>query len=225
MSCHCHANLSINLQSYIILEIDLNALEKEARQEFEAEKSQGAGGSGAGGMMEIDGMEDDYDYYELQANRQDRMKSRAKPFCRLPFHPSMIQRTRKHAGPQFGEEAGDVLAKLVGYLNIDIKKINRLSSTVCAQKYIQNKHLDKQFNVSEQDLDYNQAIPDNVVVFDKKKNAIYSVDGYITAVGFVDPENQHKRNWKKNIIQMLMIQTELHWLKNQKHLEQKAALT
>ncbi|KAA6367408.1 MAG: hypothetical protein EZS28_037065, partial [Streblomastix strix] len=34
-------------------------------------------------------------------------------------------------------------------------------------------------------------------VFDKKKNAIYSVDGYTTAVGFGDPEHQHKRNWKK----------------------------
>ncbi|KAA6356236.1 MAG: hypothetical protein EZS28_048238, partial [Streblomastix strix] len=31
----------------------------------------------------------------------------------------------------------------------------------------------------------------------KKKNAIYSVDGYTTAVGFGDPEHQHKRNWKK----------------------------
>ncbi|KAA6363788.1 MAG: hypothetical protein EZS28_040685, partial [Streblomastix strix] len=30
-----------------------------------------------------------------------------------------------------------------------------------------------------------------------KKNAIYSVNGYTTAVGFGDPEHQHKRNWKK----------------------------
>ncbi|KAA6329232.1 MAG: hypothetical protein EZS28_053629, partial [Streblomastix strix] len=30
-----------------------------------------------------------------------------------------------------------------------------------------------------------------------KKNAIYSVDGYTTAVGFGDPEHLHKRNWKK----------------------------
>ncbi|KAA6356850.1 MAG: hypothetical protein EZS28_047624, partial [Streblomastix strix] len=67
--------------------LDLNQIEKEARQELEAEKGQGAGGSGAGGMMDIDGMEDDYDYYESQASRQDRMKSRAKPFGRLPFHP------------------------------------------------------------------------------------------------------------------------------------------
>ncbi|KAA6367909.1 MAG: hypothetical protein EZS28_036564, partial [Streblomastix strix] len=51
----------------------------EARQEFEAEKGQGSDGSGAGGMMDIDGMEDDYDYYESQAARQDRLKSRAKP--------------------------------------------------------------------------------------------------------------------------------------------------
>ncbi|KAA6353796.1 MAG: hypothetical protein EZS28_050678 [Streblomastix strix] len=53
--------------------LNLNALEKEAREEFEAERSQGAGG--AGGLMEVDGMEDDYDYYESQAARQDRMKS------------------------------------------------------------------------------------------------------------------------------------------------------
>ncbi|KAA6371755.1 MAG: hypothetical protein EZS28_032718 [Streblomastix strix] len=109
----------------------------------------------------------------------------------------MIQRTRKHAGPQFREEAGDVLATLVGYLNRDIKKINRLSFAVSAQKYINDKHLGKRFNVLEQDLDDNVATPDNVVVFDKKKNAIYSVDGYTTAVGFGDPEHQHKRNWKK----------------------------
>ncbi|KAA6366455.1 MAG: hypothetical protein EZS28_038018 [Streblomastix strix] len=169
--------------------------EKNARREFEAEK--GASGSGAGGMMDIDGMEDDYDYYESQAARQDRLKSRAKPFDRLPFHPSMIQRTRKHAGPQFREEAGDVLATLVGYLNRDIKKINRLSSAVSAQKYVNDKHLGKRFSVSEQDLDDNVATPDNVVVFDKKKNTIYSIDGYTTAVGFGDPEHQHKRNWKK----------------------------
>ncbi|KAA6390860.1 MAG: hypothetical protein EZS28_013612 [Streblomastix strix] len=150
-------------------EFDLKQIEKEAREEFEAEKSQGAGGQG---MMEVDGMDDDYDYYESQSERQDRMKSRAKPFGRLPFHPSMIQGTRKHAGPQFREEAGDVLATLVGYLNRDIKKI-------------------------KQDLDDNLATPDNVVVFDKKKNAIYSVDGYTTAVGFGDPEHLHKRNWKK----------------------------
>ncbi|KAA6404179.1 MAG: hypothetical protein EZS28_000288 [Streblomastix strix] len=104
------------------------------------------------------------------------MKSRAKPFGRLPFHPSMIQRTRKHGGPQFREEARDVLATLVGYLNRDIKKIR---------------------SILEQDLDDNQVTSDNVFVFDKKKNAIYAVDGYTTAVGFGDPEHQHKRNWKK----------------------------
>ncbi|KAA6394182.1 MAG: hypothetical protein EZS28_010288 [Streblomastix strix] len=156
--------------------IDLNELEKEARQEFETEKCQGAGGAGGQCLMEVDGMEDNYDYYESQVTGQDRMKSRAKPFGRLPFHLSMIQRTRKHGGPQFREEAGDVLATLVGYLNGDIKKIN---------------------SVLGQDLDDNQAIPDNVIVFDKKKNAIYSVDDYTTAVGFGDPEHQHKRNWKK----------------------------
>ncbi|KAA6399574.1 MAG: hypothetical protein EZS28_004896 [Streblomastix strix] len=147
--------------------------------------------------MEVEGMEDDYDQYESQANRQDKMKSRAKPFDRLPFHPSMIQTTRKHAGPQFRQEASDVLATLVGYLNRDIKKIIRLSSAVSAKKYIDDKHLGKRFNVLEQDLDDNEATPDNVVVFDKKKNAIYSVDGYTTTVGFGDPEHQHKRNWKK----------------------------
>ncbi|KAA6396636.1 MAG: hypothetical protein EZS28_007837 [Streblomastix strix] len=90
-------------------EIDFKQIEKEAREEFEAEKSQGA----VGGLKEIDEMDDNYDYYESQANRQDRMKSRVKPFGRLPFHPSMIQRTRKHAGPQFREEAGEVLSILV----------------------------------------------------------------------------------------------------------------
>ncbi|KAA6375738.1 MAG: hypothetical protein EZS28_028735, partial [Streblomastix strix] len=95
-------------------------------RELEAERSSGASGqSGAdGGLMEIDGMDDDYDYYESQPARQDRMKSRAKTFDRLPFHPSMIQRTRKHEGPQFRNEAGVDLALLAGYLNRDIKKIN-----------------------------------------------------------------------------------------------------
>ncbi|KAA6397873.1 MAG: hypothetical protein EZS28_006601 [Streblomastix strix] len=179
-------------------ELDFNQIVKEARQEFEAEKSyQGSGGAGGQGLMEVDGMEDDYDYYESQATRQDTMKSRAKPFGMLPIHPSMIQRTRKHAGPQFREDAGDVLATLVGYLNRDVKKINRLSSAVSAQKYINDKHLGKRFNVLEYDLDDNEATPDNGVVFDKKNNAIYSVDGYTTAVGFGDQEHQHKRNLKK----------------------------
>ncbi|KAA6393331.1 MAG: hypothetical protein EZS28_011142 [Streblomastix strix] len=165
-------------------EFDLKQIEKEARENFEAEKSQqGSCSAGGQGLMEVDGMEDDYDYYESQANRQDRMKSRAKSFDRLPFHPNMFQRTRKHVGPQFREEAGNVLATLVGYLNRDIKKIIRLSSGVSAQKQIQDKHLDKRFSVLEQDLD--------------DYNAIYSVDGYTTAVGFGDPEHQHKRNWKK----------------------------
>ncbi|KAA6390905.1 MAG: hypothetical protein EZS28_013568 [Streblomastix strix] len=153
----------------------LDQEEINARKEFEAEKSQqGSGGAGGQGLMEVDGMDDDYDYYESQANRQDSMKSRAKP-----------------------EEAGDVLATLVGYLNRDIKKINRLSSAVSAQQYIQDKHLGKRFSLLEQYLDDNQATPDNVVVFDKKKNAIYSVNDYTTAVKFGDPEHQHKRNWKK----------------------------
>ncbi|KAA6388367.1 MAG: hypothetical protein EZS28_016103 [Streblomastix strix] len=50
-------------------EFDLNQIEKEARQEFDAEKSQGVGG--AGGKLDIDGMEDDYDYYESQAAKLD----------------------------------------------------------------------------------------------------------------------------------------------------------
>ncbi|KAA6394199.1 MAG: hypothetical protein EZS28_010273 [Streblomastix strix] len=159
-------------------EFDLNQIEKEARQEFEAERSYGAGelSSAGGGLIEIDGMVDDYDYYESQSTRQDRMKPRAKAFRTLPFHPSMIQRTRKNGGPQFREEAVGVHATLIVNLNRDIKKIN---------------------SVSEQDLDDNAATPDNVVVYDKKRNAIYSVYGYSTAVGFGDPEHQHKRNWKK----------------------------
>lgn len=49
--------------------------------------------------MEIDGEEDDYDYYESQAARNDRIKARAKYFGTLPFYPSLIQRTRIHAVP------------------------------------------------------------------------------------------------------------------------------
>ncbi|KAA6394890.1 MAG: hypothetical protein EZS28_009586, partial [Streblomastix strix] len=72
--------------------IDFNALQKEVREEFEAEKSQqGSGGAGGQGLMEIDGMEDDYDSYEQNPARQNGMKQRAKPFGRLPLHPSMIQ--------------------------------------------------------------------------------------------------------------------------------------
>ncbi|KAA6403022.1 MAG: hypothetical protein EZS28_001450 [Streblomastix strix] len=126
--------------------------------------------------MEIDGMKDDYDYYESQAARQNRMKQRTKSFGKLPFHPSMSQRTRKHGCPQFREKVGDVLATLVGYQNREFKRI---------------------YSVSEQDLDDNVATTDNVVVYENKKNAIYSVDGYTTAVGFGDPGHQHKRNWKK----------------------------
>ncbi|KAA6366452.1 MAG: hypothetical protein EZS28_038021 [Streblomastix strix] len=86
------------------------------------------------------------------------MKSRTKPFGRLPFHPSMIQRTRKLGSPQFREETGDVLA-----------------------------------TIQEQDLDDKEATSDNAVVYDKKKNVIYSVDGYTTAVGFGDKDHQHKK--------------------------------
>ncbi|KAA6381591.1 MAG: hypothetical protein EZS28_022881, partial [Streblomastix strix] len=98
-----------------------------------------------------------------------RMKSRAKPFGRLPFHPSMIQRTRKHAGPQFREEAGDVLAPLVGYFNWNIMNDNRLTSAVSAQKHIKNKHLGKRFDAHELDLDYYEETPNIVVVYYKKK--------------------------------------------------------
>ncbi|KAA6401013.1 MAG: hypothetical protein EZS28_003452 [Streblomastix strix] len=148
-------------------------------------------------LLEIDGIQDNYDYYASLAARYDRLKSRARPFGRLPFHPSMIQRTRKHGGPQFRQEAGDVLATLVGYLYRDIKKINRLLSAVSAQKYINDKHLDKRFSEQEQDLDDNQATPDIAVVYDQKTNSIYSVNGYTTAVGFGDKDHQHKRNWKR----------------------------
>ncbi|KAA6370321.1 MAG: hypothetical protein EZS28_034152 [Streblomastix strix] len=170
--------------------------EQQIEQTIDQEAAKGSGGGGQG-LMEIDGMDDDYDYNETRAARQDRMKARAKTFGRLPFHPSMIQRTRKRAGPQFREEAGDVLATLVGFLNRDIKKINRLSSAVSAQKYIEDKHLGNRFSVQKQDLDDNADTPDNVVVYDKKKNAIYSVDGFTTAVGFGDKDHQHKRNWKQ----------------------------
>ncbi|KAA6373417.1 MAG: hypothetical protein EZS28_031056 [Streblomastix strix] len=181
-------SLSDEIQAIVDQE-DINA-----RKEFESRKGSDVQRER---LMDIDGDDDDYDYYETRAARQDRIKARAKTFGRLPFHPSMIQRTRKHACPQFREEAGDVLATLVGYLNRDIKKINRLSSAVSARKYIEDKHLGNRFSVQEQDLDDNVATPDNVVVYDKKKNAIYSVDGFTTAVGFGDPEHQHKRYWKK----------------------------
>ncbi|KAA6382322.1 MAG: hypothetical protein EZS28_022152 [Streblomastix strix] len=109
----------------------------------------------------------------------------------------MIQRTRKHGGPQFREEAGDVLATLVGYLNRDIKKINRLSSAVSAQNI-------QMINIQANYLVYwnrtwmiMQSFLIMWLFFDKKKNAIYSVDGYITAVGFGDSEHQHKKIAKK----------------------------
>ncbi|KAA6367396.1 MAG: hypothetical protein EZS28_037078 [Streblomastix strix] len=105
------------------------------------------------------------------------MKSRAKPFDKLPFHPSMNQRTRKNGSPQFSDEVKDVFAALVSYLNRDIKKMNKLSSAV--------------------NLDDNVATSDNEIVYDNKNNAIYSVNGYTTAVGICCPEHQHKGNWKK----------------------------
>ncbi|KAA6361751.1 MAG: hypothetical protein EZS28_042722, partial [Streblomastix strix] len=170
------------------------------------------------------GMEDDYDYYESQPARQDRMKSRAKPFGRLPFHPSMIQRTRMHAGPQFREEVGDVLATLVGYLNRDIKKINRLSSAVSAQKYIQDKHLGKRFSVLEQNLDDNVATPDNVVVLIRKRMSFIQSMVIQQQQDLVTQNINIKEIGRKNIIQMLMIQNELHWLQILNNKEQKAPL-
>ncbi|KAA6403039.1 MAG: hypothetical protein EZS28_001432 [Streblomastix strix] len=146
---------------------NINEEETNAKREFIAEKNQGSGGSGAGGgLMDVDGMEDDYNCHESRAARQGRMKSREKAFRWLPFHPSLIQRTKKHAGLQFRKYTGDFLAALQSIMR-------------------------------EQDLDDNEATPDNVVVYGKKKNAIYSVDGYATAVGFGEQENQHKRNQKK----------------------------
>ncbi|KAA6404165.1 MAG: hypothetical protein EZS28_000302 [Streblomastix strix] len=181
----------------------VNRKEINARKEFEVERSQSAGEQqdSGGRLIEIDGMDDDYDYYESQFTRKDVMKSKTKPFGRLSFHPSMIQRTRKHRDLQFRKKAQDVFAILVSYFNGDIKKINRLSSAVSAQKYLNDKHFGKRFSVSEQDLDDNIATPDSVFVFDKKKNAIYSVDGYTTAAGFGDPEHQHKKYWKKQYYQ------------------------
>ncbi|KAA6402873.1 MAG: hypothetical protein EZS28_001598 [Streblomastix strix] len=68
-----------------------------ATQEFESKGSQCSGRqSGAGGsLIEVDKMEDDYDQYKSHPAGKDRMKSRAKPFERLSFHPSMIQSARK----------------------------------------------------------------------------------------------------------------------------------
>ncbi|KAA6400490.1 MAG: hypothetical protein EZS28_003985 [Streblomastix strix] len=125
------------------------------------------------------------------------MRTGTKQFGRLPLHPSMIQRTRKLIGLLMREEAGDVFATLVGYLSGDIKKINRLSSDVSAQKYLKDKHLGNRFSVVEQNSDNNDATPDNVVIYDTKFNEICSVDGYTRAVGFYDPEYQYKRNQKK----------------------------
>ncbi|KAA6392269.1 MAG: hypothetical protein EZS28_012204 [Streblomastix strix] len=137
----------------------------------------------------------------------------------------MIQRTRNHGVLQFIEYAGDVFATLVGYLNRDIKKINRLSSVVSAKKQINNKHLGKRFSVSEQDLDDNVATPDNVVVFDKKKNAIYSVDGYTVAVGCGDLELYHQRNQKKKYYSDGNDLKRAAFAAQLKNKEQKAVLT
>ncbi|KAA6393053.1 MAG: hypothetical protein EZS28_011421 [Streblomastix strix] len=174
--------------------------------------------------MEIDG-DDDYDYYETQPVRQDKIKAKAKPFGWLPFHLSLIQRTKKHAGSQFREEAGDILAILVSYLNRDIKKINILSSAVSARKYIADKRLGNRFAVSEQDLDDNDATPDYVVVYKKKRmQFIQSMD----TQQLQDLATQSiiiKEIERRNTVQMLMIQNEQRWQPNQKFQEQKLVLT
>ncbi|KAA6364670.1 MAG: hypothetical protein EZS28_039803 [Streblomastix strix] len=104
-----------------------------------------------------------------------------------------MQRTRKQEGPQFREEAGDVLASLVCYLNRDIMKTNRLSYIASARQQISDKHLGKRFSEVEQDLDDKIETLDNIVVYDKKENAIFSVYCYTVAVEFKDKDHQHKR--------------------------------
>ncbi|KAA6404272.1 MAG: hypothetical protein EZS28_000205 [Streblomastix strix] len=104
--------------------------------EYLIEQEQSDSGQQGSPQILINKLQDDYDYYESQAARKDRIKARAKPFGKLPFHPSTIQKTRKLGDPQFRKEAGDNLATLAGYLNMDIKKINRLSFAVMAQKLL-----------------------------------------------------------------------------------------
>ncbi|KAA6393769.1 MAG: hypothetical protein EZS28_010706 [Streblomastix strix] len=69
-----------------------------------------------------------------------------------------------------------------------------------------------QFRVEEEDvlatlvdLDDNETTPDNVVVYDKKNNAIYSVDGYSTAIGIMRERqslvvSEHSPSMQKKVI-------------------------
>ncbi|KAA6394819.1 MAG: hypothetical protein EZS28_009652 [Streblomastix strix] len=102
---------------------------------------------------------------ELQSERKQRPdnESKSKTVWKAAISSMFDSKNKKACGTQIREEAGDVLVTLVGYLNRDIKKINRLSSAVSAQKYIQDKHLGNRFNVREQDLDDNTATPNNTV--------------------------------------------------------------
>ncbi|KAA6398164.1 MAG: hypothetical protein EZS28_006308 [Streblomastix strix] len=157
------------------LSINLQSFDQEeayARSEFESEKCQGPGG------------------------QERKNKSMSKHVWKASIPSINYSKNKKACGPYMREEAEDVLATLVGNLNRDIKKIYKLSSAVSAQQSTKDKYLGNRFDVREQYFDSNSVTPDNVVVSDKKKNAIYSVVGYTTAEGFGDPEYQHKRNWK-----------------------------
>ncbi|KAA6397108.1 MAG: hypothetical protein EZS28_007364 [Streblomastix strix] len=124
-------------------------------REFEAERSQSSGGQSCRALMYTDRMDDDYDYYESKAIRQDKMKSRTKAFGRLPFHPSLIQRIRKQAGPQFGEEAGNVLSTLNGYFNRKIKKISRLQSALCKVREMKDYSFGAFANIAKKYINVN----------------------------------------------------------------------
>ncbi|KAA6366949.1 MAG: hypothetical protein EZS28_037524 [Streblomastix strix] len=185
----------------------------------------GSGGREGSPQMEIDGEKDDYEFYESQDARQDRMKSRATPFDKLQFHPSMIQRTRKYGGPQFREETGDVLATLVGYYNRDIKKINKLSSAISVQTYIQDNHLNKRFNVREQGLDDNEVSPDNVVVVKRKRMQFIPSIVIQQLQDLVTQNINIKETGRKSNIQMQMSYDEQHQQLNQNKKEQIVVLT
>ncbi|KAA6377793.1 MAG: hypothetical protein EZS28_026678, partial [Streblomastix strix] len=124
--------------------------------------------------------EDDYDYYESQAAKIRQNEITSKTVWQAAVSAINDSKTRKYGGSQLREEAG------MSLLHLSV-----------IQTETQRKLIDYRLPVQEQDLDDNEATPDNVVVFDKKKNAIYSVDGYSTAVGFGDPEHQYKKIWKK----------------------------
>ncbi|KAA6404327.1 MAG: hypothetical protein EZS28_000145 [Streblomastix strix] len=81
-----------------------------------------------------------------------------------------------YGDPQFREDADDDHATLIGQLCENIKKID---------------------SEQEQDLDENEANPENVVEYNKKKKVIYTVNGYTTAVRLGDKYHIRKRNQKK----------------------------